>query len=1226
MNVRFFKRAISFFTTAALMASMVCSGTTANAESGTFIDYTFTGANASDAGYAEGIILVTADVSGTYDLYWADDEKALDGYYPIASIEVKAGKHQIVQMGDHTAIPANATKIIATKGSKNVSSAKAVYSVPLSKQLSSASGDLLYTFNSYSDVHIDKKGYYKKAEEHLAEAFEFGVLKNTDFIVSSGDMVTNKSGPDDEWTTYEKILSKSNYVNPVWECTGNHDTRCGVESGLKSFVRATGTDSTKANIDKNKPYYYMIEQNTGDLFIFMALENKSNPSKYDEFSDEQLAWVTNLLETYYNSGVNVFLVEHSPISGFGAGDRMSDPYYKAMLSEKFSSTVKFKNILKKYKNMIFMSGHTHEDFEMGYNYSNENNNACHMIHNPAVAGSTKEKDDSSLDYNKGYGFNSQGYYVETYQNRIIFYGANLTDKLIYPQYSYIMEGSRNTPAVSSGTDDITLSGETVPAEDKLSEVSSVLSSYYKYASYDQYQALKKLYFQYRDDSTSDKNVIAKFDEKIAELKAIAGKSDTTVTYSIGNKYYFENTKSWSKVYAYAWDDSAKNAEWPGVMLKPIGTSNGKHLYCIEFERNGQYKNIIFTDGDHQTVDIALGQYSDNAFRINGKDSKGKYTVENFKYDNGTSTGSDSDTGSDTDTETVTVSEEYALLYYIEGEHDWSTMDAWFIPKSDGTYRYAYTATDDCKISFSVYDKTKKVYLSLPESLKVNYEEGKTFESDLKSQSSRGRSLTIRELTKDNTVSIIFDPKSQKIIASCNADEADTGTITWKNYDGTILRTDENIPYGTIPAYNGDTPTREGDAQYTYTFSEWSPEVSEVNGDVEYTAVFIQILKAYTVTWVNEDGSILEKDENVPYGTTPTYDGETPTKQADAQFSYTFDHWDKKLVPVTEDTVYTAVYTETNNKFTVTFETDGGSTVKTQSVENNKCALKPENPTKDGYTFIDWFNGNEKYDFNTPVTANITLTAKWEKETVSDTEPETDSETNTEQTDTSSDNTDTNFDNTDTVTDSTDTNTDQTDTSSDNTDTSFDQTDTTSDNTDTNTEQTDTASDNTDTNTEQTDTASDNTDTNTDQTDTASDNTDTNTDQTDTASDNTDTSSDQTDTVSDNTDTNTDQTDTASDNTDTSSDSTDTNSEKGDTDTPDKPDKGIFGDVDGDGKVSAKDSMLIQRYTINLKKLTENQLLAADVNFDGKVTSKDALEILRYTINLSKNDKIGNKIA
>ena len=70
----------------------------------------------------------------------------------------------------------------------------------------------------------------------------------------------------------------------------------------------------------------------------------------------------------------------------------------------------------------------------------------------------------------------------------------------------------------------------------------------------------------------------------------------------------------------------------------------------------------------------------------------------------------------------------------------------------------------------------------------------------------------------------------------------------------------------------------------------------------------------------------------------------------------------------------------------------------------------------------------------------------------------------------------------------------------------------------------------------------------------------------------------------------------------------------------------MGDVDDDGKISAKDSMLIQRYVINLKKLDELQQKYADVNGDGKVTNKDALEILRYTIHMSKSDRIGKIIA
>ena len=63
------------------------------------------------------------------------------------------------------------------------------------------------------------------------------------------------------------------------------------------------------------------------------------------------------------------------------------------------------------------------------------------------------------------------------------------------------------------------------------------------------------------------------------------------------------------------------------------------------------------------------------------------------------------------------------------------------------------------------------------------------------------------------------------------------TVTFKNYDGTVLQSGP-VYYGGTPAYSGETPSRPASGSVTgYFFAGWSPEISAVTGAAEYTARF-----------------------------------------------------------------------------------------------------------------------------------------------------------------------------------------------------------------------------------------------------------------------------------------------------------------------------------------------------------------------------------------------------
>ena len=69
------------------------------------------------------------------------------------------------------------------------------------------------------------------------------------------------------------------------------------------------------------------------------------------------------------------------------------------------------------------------------------------------------------------------------------------------------------------------------------------------------------------------------------------------------------------------------------------------------------------------------------------------------------------------------------------------------------------------------------------------------------------------------------------------------------------------------------------------------------------------------------------------------------------------------------------------KYTVSFDSDGGSVVEKKVIVKGEKVSKPVNPTKDGYTFVRWNYENEEYDFNLAVNKDLLLKAIWEKDAI-----------------------------------------------------------------------------------------------------------------------------------------------------------------------------------------------------------------------------------------------------
>ena len=242
--------------------------------------------------------------------------------------------------------------------------------------------------------------------------------------------------------------------------------------------------------------------------------------------------------------------------------------------------------------------------------------------------------------------------------------------------------------------------------------------------------------------------------------------------------------------------------------------------------------------------------------------------------------------------------------------------------------------------------------------------------------------------------------------------ADTFTVTFKDWDGTVLST-QTVEYGAAAEAPAD-PTREG-----YTFTGWDvADFSNITGDLTITAQydvnshtvnfvfdgedkgsatvtngesaelpFIEEKAGHNIVWdydgeaITEDTTIYGRYERKLYAVEFEFEGEVidsitayygdsvtvPTVEAKEGYNVV---WEYEGEAITEATTITGCYVK--KTFEVTFVDWDGAVIDTKYVPYQESAEAPADPTREGYTFTGWDVAYNNITADTTVTATYTI--------------------------------------------------------------------------------------------------------------------------------------------------------------------------------------------------------------------------------------------------------------
>ena len=253
-------------------------------------------------------------------------------------------------------------------------------------------------------------------------------------------------------------------------------------------------------------------------------------------------------------------------------------------------------------------------------------------------------------------------------------------------------------------------------------------------------------------------------------------------------------------------------------------------------------------------------------------------------------------------------------------------------------------------------------------------------STVRNSESGAPDTSLPTVSGDTTYYAAFSKTVNKYVVRFTSNDSGLGTfspqLVMVDYNTSIVQNQDGTL--TIGQYTIQPITETNTSEFNYTFVGWTGTIpSKVTSNLEITGEFAKTAietsaGTYTVIWKSWDGTnTIETDTGVAANSKPSFNGNNPTKAADAQFTYTFVGWSTdpnstngvlaaNLPNVTENVTYYAAFSKTTNYCTITWMSqDGSSPLRTSMVlygatlEYNGITPAKVSTAQYTYTFAGW---------------------------------------------------------------------------------------------------------------------------------------------------------------------------------------------------------------------------------------------------------------------------------